>query len=80
MVTLHNTQSYAIVEETYMPNERKISKHGNSLMVSIPDFIVKDQDLSKGDSMEIEWIDRRDGTTPFIKMIPKKRPQNNIID
>lgn len=63
-----------------MVNERKISKHGNSLMVSIPDFIVKDQGLRKGDIMAIEWIDRRDGTQPFLKMIPVKSSRNGKIE
>ena len=68
-------------------NERKLFKNGNSLAITIPDFIVKQLELSKGQTIQLDFIDRRDGTEPFIKLQRSVKraeseisPQNAQID
>ena len=51
-----------------MVNTRKLQKNGNSLALNIPKFIIEQLGLKKGDVLNLDYIDRRDGSTPFIKL------------
>lgn len=51
-----------------MSNTRNVFRSGGSLSVTIPDFIAKQLNLSVGTPLEIDLIDRKDGTQPMIRM------------
>jgi len=51
-----------------MANTRKIIQSGGSLSVTIPDFIVKELNLCRGQSLRIDFIDRKDGSERYITL------------
>jgi antitoxin component of MazEF toxin-antitoxin module len=51
-----------------MDNKRTLQKQGGSLVVAIPPYIIYHLNLSKGDKVTMELVDRRDGSKPFIKV------------
>ena len=55
-----------------MKSNRKLQKHGGSIVVAIPPIYLELLSLSEGNMTKVELIDRHDGSIPFIKITKAK--------
>lgn len=51
-----------------MLNERKLINNGNSIAMTIPNFLVRQLGLHKGDTVAFELYDYHDGSKPYFKV------------